>query len=141
MMALTGPMRMRLLDYPFTGDESLPEEMRRTEPPMPNLDEQELVKPTSKDKILAEILAERLRQDELKAKGKFPNTCADDISNDRRNTILCEEYLEVVRAANELEDFVGTSEETQKKLKEALRSEVIQVAAVCMAWAEGLDRG
>ena len=93
-------------------------------------------KPTLTDVILAEIGEERARQDRLKSEGKFKYTCADDIHNETRLAVLAEEVGEVARAVCELMPAtranlpLGTTH---------LREELIQVAAVCLAWVEGLD--
>lgn len=72
------------------------------------------------------IVMERERQDELKAAGKFANTCADSISNGACLAILVEEVGEIARAMNEWDKNPGQ-----------LKKEVTQVAAVAMAWLEG----
>lgn len=74
-----------------------------------------------------EILAERERQEELKADGKFSFTCADDQLTDfQKLSILTEEVGEVARECNE-----GISSNN-------LRNELAQVAAVALAWMEAL---
>jgi NTP pyrophosphatase (non-canonical NTP hydrolase) len=85
--------------------------------------------------VVAEVIRERHRQDDLKAEGRFSFTCADDeLSNTERLAMLVEEIGEVAqevltqkgrRAARDTE---GT--------EEALRKEVTQVAAICIAWLE-----
>jgi len=83
---------------------------------------------TKRDKILDEILIERNRQDQLKAEGRFEYTCADLAMSHPQHclTILAEEFGEVARAICES--------------RENLREELIQVAAVCLAWVEGLEK-
>lgn len=87
--------------------------------------------------ILNEIKTERLRQEEMKREGRFLYTCADDgLTNAEKMTVLLEEVGEVAREVLTQEgrrlarDTVGT--------KEALRKELIQVAAVSLAWIEAL---
>ena len=75
--------------------------------------------------VLMEIRKERLRQEDLKAAGKFKNTCADPGATNRLE-ILGEEFGEVCRAL---------CEDDQANLRE----ELIQVAAVALAWVQGLD--
>ncbi len=89
--------------------------------------------------ILFEIRAERIRQDELKAAGKFKMTCADpDMTDLRALSVLAEEFGEVSREVNEKEaSEPGTLKFLEHKRK--LREELIQMAAVCLAWVEKLD--
>lgn len=75
--------------------------------------------------IHCDISVERLRQERLKAAGKFDATCADDIPNGARFLILGEEVGEVARAVMESPS--------------RLRDELIQTAAVCFAWIERID--
>ncbi|MGL5918484.1 MAG: MazG nucleotide pyrophosphohydrolase domain-containing protein [Cetobacterium sp.] len=78
--------------------------------------------------VTVEILKERLRQEKLKLEGKFPYTCRDRaLSHSACLTILVEEVGEVARAIQEGDRI-------------SLREELIQVAAVCAAWVEGLDK-
>ncbi|MGL5935062.1 MAG: MazG nucleotide pyrophosphohydrolase domain-containing protein [Cetobacterium sp.] len=78
--------------------------------------------------VTVEILKERLRQERLKLEGKFPYTCRDRaLSNNACLTVLVEEVGEVARAIQE-GDRIN------------LQEEIIQVAAVCAAWVEGLDK-
>lgn len=81
--------------------------------------------------ILAEVNAERVRQDLLKQGGRFKHTFADlEMSNTDRLTALCREFGEVAEAIN----YTGAG-----KCRDNLREELIQVAACCVAWVEGLD--
>ena len=81
------------------------------------------------NRILDEILAERERQEHLKASGKFDYTCADlEPSAGAKTAILGEEYGEVCRAVCEEDN-------------DQLREELIQVAAVAVAWVQSLDDG
>ena len=95
-------------------------------------------------KVLGEIAQERFRQEQLKAGGKFKYTCADAplaLDFARCATVLGEEFGEV---AKEVCDLITASEKNDDdayRLHRAnLRTELIQVAAVAMAWVEGLDR-
>ena len=74
---------------------------------------------------LSAIVNERERQDVLKAQGKFAHTCADPIPLEKAFSILVEEVGEVGKALNENNpaDVVV---------------ELTQVAAVALAWLEGL---
>lgn len=70
------------------------------------------------------ISCERERQDELKAEGRFDHTCADpELSDFERLAILVEEIGEVSRALQ------GDGD---------LEEELIQTAAVALAWLEGI---
>lgn len=76
--------------------------------------------------IFAAIAAERSRQERLKEAGKFPFTCADEAPSDDHNLrVLVEEVGEVARACDPANE-------------DDLRSELIQVAAVAVAWLERL---
>lgn len=89
---------------------TLPEELHRMQP------------------ILKDITSERLRQERLRAAGKFTHTAATlGQTHDRRNSVLVEEVGEVARALND--------NETPGEL----RTELIQVAAVAVAWVEAID--
>lgn len=87
---------------------------------------------------LQEIVAERFRQEALRDAGKFQHTCASPhLSNDRRLVILAEELGEVARAVCELGEYVGpTSAVEYREMHLNLQAELVQVAAVCVAWLE-----
>lgn len=89
-------------------------------------------------KALDLIRAERRRQDQLKADGRFEYTCADpEMNHYERFTVLGEEVGEVAQevltqAERRLaRDTEGTTE--------GLRKELVQVAAVTVAWLEALE--
>lgn len=76
--------------------------------------------------IYLEITSERLRQEGLKAAGKFKYTCADtEAPLTLKATVLGEEYGEVCRAILDNDP-------------DALRTELIQLAAVAVAFLESL---
>lgn len=78
---------------------------------------------------LDDVQTERRRQESLKAQGKFSHTCADgEIGNHQKLAILTEEVGEVARALNDNEAWKD------------LYKELCQVAAVCVAWMEYLNR-
>lgn len=80
------------------------------------------------DRIFDEVIVERQRQERLKASGKFEYTCADATpTNYFKASVLGEEYGEACAAVNEKDDA-------------QLREELIQVAAVAVAWVQALDR-
>lgn len=87
---------------------------------------------------LRDVSDERMRQEHLKAEGKFTLTCADEMSNGARLAVLMEEVGEVARAI--LEGGID-GEVSHDKHGKDLRKELVQVAAVAVAWIEGLDRG
>lgn len=97
--------------------------------------------------ILNAIAKERVRQEELRKSGKFLWTCADSTqSNPRKLAVLAEEFGEVAREVTEeliLRDKVRKDpcdcEHIFAKHRARLRAELIQVAAVCVAWCEALD--
>lgn len=84
------------------------------------------------DKIASEVHEERRRQELLFKAGKHTKTI-DMCSNLERLVILAEEFGEVAHE-------VGDSMQPCGFDKAHLREELIQVAAVCMAWVESLDR-
>lgn len=86
---------------------------------------------------LAEILSERYRQESLKAAGRFTHTCADALTNLERFVILTREFGEVARAVAVTCD---RRPELTSLTTADLRTELIQVAAVSLAWVEGLDK-
>lgn len=86
----------------------------------------------SRKVICEDILEERQRQETLKARGKFQYTCADqEMSDSDRLAVLVEEIGEVARAVLEEQKLAH-----ENQVKGGLREELIQVAAVCMAWIE-----
>lgn len=83
--------------------------------------------------VLLEVYRERVRQDELKVAGRFPHTCADaELSPGEKLAVLVEEVGEVARA---LSEDAGNAND---KHGVELRRELVQVAAVAVAWAESL---
>lgn len=87
-----------------------------------------------KIEIFDAIKAERARQDRLKSEGRFPATCADPISNLRKLAVLAEEFGEIARIVNDLEDRKISYATARQDLIE----ELTQTAAVCVAWLESL---
>lgn len=86
---------------------------------------------------MATVFKERQRQEDRKAEGRFQFTCADDgMSNAEKMTVLVEEIGEVAQEVltqserRLARDTVGT--------REALSEELVQVAAVSIAWLESL---
>lgn len=109
----------------------------------------DLLDQARREKICDDIIAERLRQEQLKADGKFERTAFDDAlagAHERAHVVLAEECGEVARAICELwielrskKDAPLLSEGVRRILKH-LRTELVQVAAVSLAWIEGIDK-
>ncbi len=98
--------------------------------------------------ILAAVAAERLRQDLLVREGKRPFNCADkNIAGAEKARDLGEEYGEVCKASYELDHpdrAIRTASEDHffqllAARKALLREELIQLAAVAVAWAESIS--
>jgi NTP pyrophosphatase (non-canonical NTP hydrolase) len=79
----------------------------------------------AQDRAIAAIRVERMRQERLKAAGKFAATPADDIPDTDKLPMLVEEVGEVARA---ICDGVGRY------------AELVQVAALALAWLEYLEK-
>lgn len=87
--------------------------------------------------VLFDVAAERIRQDQLVDKGKHPFSCANSVVRDLpKLPILAEEFGEVAKALYEY-TFLG-SELDLNQQRHHLRAELIQLAAVAVAWAESL---
>lgn len=85
--------------------------------------------------VFDDIYLERNRQERLKSLGKFPFTCADvELGDISAGLILGEEYGEVCRAVLNASHLAHDQYETD------LRAELVQVAAVTVAWIEKLDK-
>lgn len=82
-------------------------------------------------KIFNEVMGERIIQEELCRMGKIPWTCAGNSSNPEKLVVLAEEFGEVSKEV--CEQLNGKYDPFN------LRAELIQVAAVCVAWIEALD--
>jgi NTP pyrophosphatase (non-canonical NTP hydrolase) len=100
------------------------------------------------------IAAERKRQERLKREGKFDATCADPttvLSNTEKLAVLTEEVGEVARVI--LDRQVNNKERSRElgpsyegydkwrydgKTRRMLQDELVQVAAVAVAWLEAL---
>jgi NTP pyrophosphatase (non-canonical NTP hydrolase) len=81
--------------------------------------------PSAVWRALEDVCDERQRQEQLKKEGKFLYTCADaEMTDGERLAVLVEEVGEVARAMND---------------GKGLREELIQVAAVAVAWVEAID--
>jgi len=118
-----------------------------------------ILKPDSElrtQRIMQAVYDERVRQEALKASGKFRWTCADNdfqqvtdggrserrvsITNSEKGVVLGEEFGEAMTEV--VEEIIGRDrgdEEHEAKSRSNLRKELIQVAAVAVAWVESLD--
>lgn len=87
--------------------------------------------------ILDDVLEERKRQERLVAVGKFKETCASPhmIDSDRF-LVLAEEYAEVTT----LVTAKAFDREPPMDYRRKLRDELVQVAAVAVAWIEAIDQ-
>lgn len=84
--------------------------------------------------VLNEVARERLRQETLKAEGKFRHTCADTGMDDGdKLAALAEEFGEVAKAMLHRRMLVSDGGGD-------LHEELIHVAAVAVAWAESVRR-
>ena len=85
---------------------------------------------------IASVARERSRQEELVALGKFKETCASPDMVDRdRYLVLAEEFAEVTTLVSGAAFDAEPPEEYDRKL----RAELVQVAAVAVAWVEAID--
>ncbi len=83
--------------------------------------------------IVLDILRERERQVELQFAGRFKYLCDDpELSNADVYAILGEEFGEVGTEISKQREGVYDAAH--------LRTELVQVMAVCMAWIERLDK-
>lgn len=84
--------------------------------------------------VLDAVARERARQEALRASGKFSWTCSDPLVSDAHKlAVLAEEFGEVSRAI--VEQLIDVT----RRDVPALRAELVQVAAVAVAWCEALD--
>lgn len=105
------------------------------------------------DRVLTEVKQERVRQEELKADGKFLWTCSDNyftppgaepfartkVSESEKLAVLSEEVGEASKEVVEGIIHVSKGESSVSDLTK-LRKELVQVAAVAVAWVESLDK-
>ena len=91
-----------------------------------------------RDRVLMDVRRERLRQDTLKAEGRFQYTCADNgLSLSEKLACLTEELGEVAQEVLTQSGRRLARDTTGSR--ENLRKELVQVAAVAVAWIEGMD--
>ncbi len=83
---------------------------------------------------MKDVRIERERQETL-VRVKFEYTCADPTIPDiRKLSVLAEEFGEAARHVSDFDSSIP-----KIRAKAALREELIQIAAVAVAWVEGLD--
>ncbi len=84
-----------------------------------------------RNRILELLKLERQRQNSLLAQGKIDFNCAcPDIADGHKLAVLTEEVGEVAKAILEQNDEIEQQD---------IRTELIQVAAVAVAWLESLE--
>ena len=84
--------------------------------------------------VFERIAQERVRQRELYLTGEITFEVASTVpDNNRKLRVLTEEVGEVAEAIDFLED------DDTKVRREHLRTELVQVAAVAVAWLEALE--
>lgn len=105
------------------------------------------------ERVYQDIAEERTRQQRLLSEGKFSFTCADTgIADPSKLAVLAEEFGEVAREVCEMsialarqypgEDpalVVECKARTVARLRVKLYKELVQVAAVCVAWCEAIS--
>jgi hypothetical protein len=102
--------------------------------------------------ILQDVSHERERQEFLRKSGKFTFTCAStdpSVTHEEKLAVLAEEFGEVSKEV--VEHIIAVRKHARMSVPEAIpdyketiycdkiRKELIQVAAVCVAWIEALD--
>jgi H2-forming N5,N10-methylenetetrahydromethanopterin dehydrogenase-like enzyme len=103
--------------------------------------------------IFTDIQSERYRQEQLRQSGKFLWTCSDTTrSNEEKLAVLAEEFGEISKEVVEgiikggklatafNEKTLELAHSLSKELNTKLRKELVQVAAVCVAWIEAIDQ-
>ncbi len=103
------------------------------------------------DHVLNEVRDERQRQEQLVKAGKFLWTCAANealrnklersITNAEKLAVLAEEFGEAAREVTE--EIIGRDRGDTMHAErsiERLRKELVQVASVCVAWVEAIDK-
>lgn len=92
---------------------------------------------TKTESILIAIGSERRRQDILKSQGRFEHTAADpEVNHYQRLAMITEEVGEVAKEVLGQEE--GKLAHDNDCDVVSLRKELIQVAAIAVAWLEGI---
>jgi NTP pyrophosphatase (non-canonical NTP hydrolase) len=91
--------------------------------------------PKKQYEILKNVLDERVRQDQLKAQDRFKYTCADwELDESECLAVLMEEVGEVAR------EVLGKQGLTTDGKDGKLQTELVECAAVILAWLERYER-
>lgn len=98
----------------------------------------------STEDILVEVFRERVRQEQAHLDGKHPiRIAAAGTDNGFRCSVLMEEVGEVAHEVNEIAGVIKRNPmnagECVEYRRERLKKELIQVAAVAVAWVRGLE--
>lgn len=89
-------------------------------------------------KILAEVIQERVRQETLRIEGVFAHTLNEpDYTMSQKLATLTEELGEISRVIQNIE-CMRLKQEGQQLYLPSLRNELLQLAALSVAWLEGL---
>lgn len=99
----------------------------------------------SQENLLKAIVDERIRQEELKLKGKFYWTCADK-RGEAAQTLSEQAMIDACRFAVLAEEFGEVSRHINEQIISNIRyqprelmKELIQTAAVALAWCEAIE--
>ena len=100
--------------------------------------------------VLNDVSIERDRQEQLKKDGKFLWTCADlgMATYADKLAVLSEEVGEVAKEVVDLtieqlkydKELLDYPTHRREHKRDEIRKELIQVAAVCVAWCEAIDK-
>lgn len=89
------------------------------------------------DDVFTQVRAERARQEWLWKEGKIPSTCASKIvPYSDKFVVLVEEVGEVARA---IQAVIAADKWAPEAEIAHLREELVQVAAVAVAWLESME--
>lgn len=108
-----------------------------------NIERENIMPTESTESVLYDVARERDRQEDLKRQGKFPWSCNDDFNPDTGKLIPHAEKLtvlleEVGEAASIVCKLMANREEAKYVNLAMLKKELIQIAAVAVAWAESI---
>ncbi len=88
---------------------------------------------------LAAVVNERENQEQAKAQGKFLHTCDDpDMTDPERLAVLMEEVGEVSTEVLKTCDEKQAGQYDQQVIRQQMKEELAQVAAVAVAWMESI---
>jgi hypothetical protein len=103
--------------------------------------------------VLFDVQQERKRQGQLLKEGKFPWGCDDPkVSDIKKLGVLAEEFGEAAKEVSQIQEqydrewpdesievIASSIQRAVKRKRKLLREELIQIAAVAVAWCESLD--